>query len=228
MPDSVLVTGGSGGIGGAACRALAARGYRPLVGYRSGVDRAQKLAEETGGLALRLDLDDGDSIDAAVAAALDAGPLAGAVLAASPPPVLLPLFQARGEEAARHWRTTVDGHWRLLDGLVKGALRKRRRGCVVGVLTRAMGLEEGVPAARTMGAYVVAKYGLLGLLRALAAEFPWLTVRTVEPDFTETAMLDVFDPRFLESLRAARPGGRFDDPARVAAEIAGAFEEAEP
>ncbi len=46
MNDTVLVTGGSRGIGEAAVRAFAAEGYRVAIIYRDSVQRADALAEE--------------------------------------------------------------------------------------------------------------------------------------------------------------------------------------
>ena len=78
---AILVTGGSGGVGGGVCRRLAEEGYLPVVGYRSQAEEAQKIAEETGGLAQRLDLTDEASISVVVSdlGALDI-PLVGVVL----------------------------------------------------------------------------------------------------------------------------------------------------
>ena len=42
--QSVLVSGGSGGIGAAACRRLRAAGYRPIVGYSRNMDAAETVA----------------------------------------------------------------------------------------------------------------------------------------------------------------------------------------
>jgi 3-oxoacyl-[acyl-carrier protein] reductase len=53
---SVLVTGGAGGIGSACVRAFATEGARVAVHYRTSRDRAEKLARETGGVALQADL----------------------------------------------------------------------------------------------------------------------------------------------------------------------------
>jgi 3-oxoacyl-[acyl-carrier protein] reductase len=76
--------------------------------------------------------------------------------------------------------------------------------------------ENGQGASAGMGAYVIAKYGLSGVLAALAAEFPWLKVRSVSPGYTETAMLTAFDPRFLDLQREKAP---FQTAEQVAAAI---------
>lgn len=53
---NVLVTGAGGGIGSVIARAFAHEGARPVVHYRTSEDRARRVAEETGGVALQADL----------------------------------------------------------------------------------------------------------------------------------------------------------------------------
>lgn len=221
----VLVSGGSGGIGGAVVRRAAERGLRPVIGYARHREKAEILAAETSGMALPLDLADDEAIDAGVAWAKDQeNPLAALVLAASPPPTLAAFGKIAPEDMLRQWRISVAGPQRLLAGLVKTCFRKRKQGVVVGVLSAAMGGGHGRQTMPNMGAYVIAKHGLKGLLELARAEYPWLAVRTVSPGFTETAMLDAFDPRFLELMRAQTPKGRFADPEEVALEIVAAIE----
>ncbi len=47
-PPVAVVVGGSGGIGSAICRRLAADGHRVVVGYATGQERAETLAGELG------------------------------------------------------------------------------------------------------------------------------------------------------------------------------------
>jgi 3-oxoacyl-[acyl-carrier protein] reductase len=56
-----LVTGGSGGIGAAICRALAGAGASVAVGYGSSAEAAERLAGELGAKAFGVDLEDPDA-----------------------------------------------------------------------------------------------------------------------------------------------------------------------
>jgi len=218
MSEVVLVSGGSGGIGGALCVRLAAAGYRPVIGYGANEAVATALAKTTGGLALALDVRD----TAAVQAALDRleaepGNLAGVVLAASPAPTIAPLVRHSAEDLEGQWAVNVSGSVNLLEGVIKRFMRPQKKGWVIGILSQAMGLDG--ETAKSMGGYIIAKYGLLGLLRVIDAEYAWLNVHHIEPGYTETAMLEAFDERFLQTLRKARPDGRFETPDEVAARI---------
>lgn len=214
--ERFLVSGGAGGIGAATCAALAAAGYCPVVGYYHSATAAQAVAARTGGLALALDLASDASIDRALAQLAGAeGRLAGAVLAGSPPLALAPFGKIEAADLAAQLQVNVVGPQRLLAGLVRQCWRPYKDGVVIGILSRAMG-EAGSGAASGMGAYVIAKYGMAGLLAVLAADYPWLRVRSVRPGYTETPMLAAFDERFLAQQREKTP---FQTPQDVAAQI---------
>ena len=220
-PDNTphfLVSGGSGGIGAAVCDQLAARGYVPVVGYHRNAAAADTVATRTGGLALALDLSDEASILAA-AERLEALPrLSGVVLAGSPPLALTPFGKIAADDMLAQWQVNVLGPQRLLAELVRRCFRKHKQGAVVGVLTQAMGAgDTGIEgAASGMGAYVIAKHGLAGVLAMAAADYPWLRVRAIKPGYTETRMLEAFDERFLAMQRERAP---FSTPEAVAASI---------
>ncbi|MDH5671418.1 MAG: SDR family oxidoreductase [Myxococcales bacterium] len=198
--EAFLVTGGSGGIGSALCAHLAEAGYVPLVGYGAGRARAEATAARLGGEAVALDLTQPQLIDAAVLhIAARAEPLAGVVLGASPPPELAPLGKVSDADMTLQWEVNVAGPRRLLAALTRRCFRKRRRGLVIGVLSAAMG-RQGAAKMSSMGAYLIAKHGLDGLLSVAAADYTWLQVGRVYPGFTDTPMLKAFDRRFIEGL----------------------------
>lgn len=216
-PSYVLVSGGAGGIGSALCRLLPASGFAPVVGYRSNKEQAEKLALECGGFAVKLDLASDESVAQALAQiseGLGEGRICGVVLAASPPPDLLPFGKLTPEMLLHQFRINVVGPQLLLASLIKTYFRKNKSGVVVGVLSEAMG-DETHPPVTGMGAYVIAKTALRGMLSVCAAEYPWLHVRTVSPGFTKTRMLDVFDERYLEQMQAKVPFASAEDVARL-------------
>ena len=61
-----VVTGGGSGLGEATARALAARGAKVAI-FDVGVDRAEKVASELGGIAVRCDVSSAESGEAAFA-----------------------------------------------------------------------------------------------------------------------------------------------------------------
>ncbi|PTL77196.1 SDR family NAD(P)-dependent oxidoreductase [Vitiosangium sp. GDMCC 1.1324] len=68
----VLVTGGAGGIGSAVVRAFADEGAKVAVHYHQSADKAESLAKELGGAALKADLTSESDVDALVPAAVKA------------------------------------------------------------------------------------------------------------------------------------------------------------
>lgn len=211
----LLVSGGSGGIGAATCAAFAQRGYKPIVGYCRNEASAYEIAALHGGRPLRLDLSDTASIEQAARELEGLPRLYGVVLAGAPPLRLDSFSKISTEDMAEQWQVSVLGPQRLLAELLRRCFRQHKAGVVVGVLSAAMG-NESTPAAPGMGAYVIAKYGLAGVLAQLAADHTWLRVRSVKPGYTETRMLEAFDARFLELARAKAP---FQTPDQVASQI---------
>jgi NAD(P)-dependent dehydrogenase (short-subunit alcohol dehydrogenase family) len=189
-----------------------------VVGFARSAAAADTVAARTGGLALPLDLCAEDSLLAAVDR-LEALPrLAGVVLAGSPPLAPVPFGKISAQDMQLQWQVNVAGPQRLLAELVRRAFRRHKQGSVVGVLTKAMGGgESGIDGASSgMGAYVIAKHGLAGVLAMAAADYPWLRVRAVRPGYTETPMLAAFDERFLDLQRDKAP---FSTPQQVAETI---------
>jgi NAD(P)-dependent dehydrogenase (short-subunit alcohol dehydrogenase family) len=216
---AVLVVGGSGGLGSAVCREAALRGFIPIIGYRSNFEKADALANELNGLVAAVDLARPADTLATLPAVLGERRLGGIVLAGAQAPRLETLAKLDTEKLRERLEADLFGTVELLRWAVATCFKPRRRGCVVGVLSEAMGTEVRAGLSGVAG-YVVAKYAMAGVLAALGADNPWLSVAVVRPGFLSTAMLDAFDPRFAEQLRAA---GRVQAPESVAAHIVDAL-----
>lgn len=217
---SMVVTGGSSGIGAELCRTAAARGWHVWIGYLSGAERAQRLADDIakgGGAAsvVRLPLDEPDQLRASVDLIAAQGPEPEAlVLCGAPPPDVAPLIKLTPDQFRRQFECAVVGSHALMAEVWKRCFRGRGGGHVAAVLSAAL----GPVTAPHMASYVAAKGGLDALLRAAAAELgpAGLRVSVVSPGYVETPMLQAFSPLLLDRARAQQPDKQFLAPRTVA------------
>jgi 3-oxoacyl-[acyl-carrier protein] reductase len=224
-PTVALVSGGSGGIGAAICRHLAAAGHAVLVGYGANRDAAEKVAVDCdaagshGGAdvraeAVHLDVTDEASVTAAVARAAEVGTLAVVVNNAgiADDDLLLRLNPARFDR-------TVEVNLRGAYLLSRAALRpmlRARHGRIVSIAS-VVALRGN--AGQT--AYAASKAGLIGLTRSLAREIArkGVTVNVVAPGFVETAMTDALPDAARSALLDLAPTGRAVTADEVAAAV---------
>jgi NAD(P)-dependent dehydrogenase (short-subunit alcohol dehydrogenase family) len=219
---SVLVTGGSRGLGAALGRELARRGGRVVLVGREGGPLREVVAQiwDAGGeaYALAADVGDATAVHALVGAASAlVGPLDVVVHNASALGAL-PLRDLADTEApdfARVLEVNLLGPFRITKAIV-GSMLLRERGLVVTVSS-----DAGLVAYPRWGAYGVSKAALDHLMRIWAEELRESGVRllSVDPGEMDTQMhrdaVPEADPRSLAS------------PAEVASRMADLIESAE-
>jgi 3-oxoacyl-[acyl-carrier protein] reductase len=212
-----IVSGGSGGIGAATCHALAAGGYRVLVGYGGNEAAASAVAEEAGNDAepIHLDVTDEDSVTAAVTRAGELGTLGAVVNNAgiADDDLLLRLDAARFDR-------TIEVNLRGAYLLSRAALRpmlRARHGRIVSVAS-VVALRGNVGQT----AYAASKAGLIGFTKSLAREVArkGITANVVAPGFVATAMTDALPEDARAALTDLAPTGRPVTVDEVAATIA--------
>jgi 3-oxoacyl-[acyl-carrier protein] reductase len=217
---AALVTGGSGGIGAAICRALAAEGCRVAVHYRTGRPAAEKLAAELGGVALGADLRVESEADALVPAVVQAlGRLdvcvasAGVWPAEEAPVWELPLSR---------WEETLASNLRVTFLTARAFLRHAataRAGSLV-----LIGSTAGLFGEAGHADYASAKAALLhGLLLSVKNEAARLGVRVnaVAPGWTLTPMIgeEGLDEAQLARITATMALKKIATPEDVAAQV---------
>jgi 3-oxoacyl-[acyl-carrier protein] reductase len=214
--EKALVTGASGGIGGAIARALHAQGAQVMLSGRR-EERLQRLAAELGegafiGVA---DLADREAPNRLVKAAEAAmGRLDILVNNAGITRDAL-LLRMREEDWLSVLEVDLTAVFRLVRAALPGMIR-RRHGRVIGV-TSVVGL-TGNPGQAN---YAAAKAAMIAMSKAVAAEIAGrgITVNCVAPGLIATEMTERLGAEQSARIAARIPLGRFGAPAEVAAAV---------
>jgi 3-oxoacyl-[acyl-carrier protein] reductase len=211
---AALVTGASGGIGGAIARALHGAGARvALSGTRTAPLEA--LAGELGDQAyvLPCDLSDAAGVEALPKAAADA---MGAVdILVNNAGITRDQLFMRMSDA--DWDTVLAVNLTSVMRLSRGVLRgmmKARWGRIVNISS-----VVGVTGNPGQANYVAAKAGVIGMSKSLAQEVAsrGITVNCIAPGFIATAMTEALNAEQKARISAQIPAGRMGAPEEIAA-----------
>lgn len=213
-----LVTGGSGALGGAICRALAQRGLHVVVHGHAHPERAQQVVAE-----IRADGGSAESAGFDVAHADAASQALGRILAAGPVQVLVhnagitadaPLAGMSEAQWSSVIGVSLDGFFNVARPLLLPMLRTRW-GRVVAVTSVA-----GLLGNRGQANYAAAKAGLHGAVKSLAIEVAsrGVTVNAVAPGIIDSELArKAFSD---EAIARLVPMGRAGTPDEVAQVVA--------
>ena len=216
-----LVTGATGGIGGAIARLLHAQGAKvALSGTRQEVldALAAELGGESGGgvEAFACNLSDAEAV-AGLPARVDSA-LGGLDILVNNAGLTRDnlAMRMKDEEWAQVIEVNLTSGFRLARACLRGMM-KRRWGRIVAI-TSVVGA-TGNPGQAN---YAASKAGMVGMTKALAQEVAsrGITVNCVAPGFIATAMTDALDETQRERILAAIPSGRMGSPEDVAACVA--------
>ncbi len=212
---TALVTGASGGIGGAIARALSVAGARVvLTGTRR--EALEALTGELGGSAHSLvcDLADPAAVDALVGQAEE--------IAGAPLDILIAnagvtrdglLMRMKDEDWAAVIAINLESYFRLARSALRGMMR-RREGRIIGI-TSVVGV-MGNPGQTN---YAASKAGMIGFTKALAQEVASrnITVNCVAPGFIESPMTAALSDSQKAAILQTIPMGRLGEGEDVAA-----------
>ncbi|ESX81337.1 MULTISPECIES: SDR family NAD(P)-dependent oxidoreductase [unclassified Mesorhizobium] len=221
-----LVTGGGSGVGRAIALALAGAGIDVTICGRRVEPLAEVAAQNKRIFAIAADVTD----EASMASLYE-----DAEAARGPLDVVVANAGMSGSASAQRtsladWQRTLDVNLTGVFLTVKPALAgmaARKTGRIIFIASTA-----GLKGYPYVAAYVAAKHGVVGLMRALAVETAksGVTVNAVCPGFVETEMLEGAVRRIVEttgrsaeqartSLAETNPQGRFIQPEEIAAAV---------
>ena len=209
-----LVTGASGGIGGAIARALHARGAAVgLSGTRTGP--LETLAGDLGARAhvLACDLGDAAAVEALPKRAAEA--MGGVDILVNNAGLTRDqlLMRMSDDDWAQVIEINLTSAMRLSRGVLRGMM-KARWGRIVNVTSIV-----GVTGNPGQANYAASKAGMIGMAKSLAAEVAarGITVNSIAPGFVETAMTDKLGEDQKARLLGQIPAGRMGTAEEVAA-----------
>ena len=215
---TALVTGASGGIGGAIAKALHGQGATVVLsGTRQ--DALDAVKAELGARAFTVisNLSDTASVEALPKAAEDAAGAGLDILVNNAGITRDNLFmRMKDEEWEQVLAVNLTAPFRLSRAVLRGMMKKRW-GRIIQI-TSIVGA-TGNPG---QGNYAAAKAGLVGMTKSLAAEVASrnITVNAVAPGFIQTAMTDVLTDQQKEMIGQKIPAGRMGNPSEIAAAVA--------
>jgi 3-oxoacyl-[acyl-carrier protein] reductase len=210
---TALVTGGGKGIGRATAKALAEKGARVVVNYRSDVAAAEETAREIGGEAVQCDVTDGEAVQAMVKSIGGVDILvnnAGAVR----DNLLLRMKQADWDHILQ---TDLTSAFHTTKAVMSGMLRARW-GRIVN-MTSVVGI-TGNPGQAN---YAAAKAGLIGFTKSIAKEIGsrGITCNAVAPGYVRTELTEgSLNDELVAQLVKMTPLQREGTPEDVAAAVA--------
>jgi 3-oxoacyl-[acyl-carrier protein] reductase len=203
---TALVTGASGGIGGAIARALHAQGaHVVLSGTReAALDAlASDLGERVSSLVC--DLSDGAAVDSLVSRseAAAGGDLSILVANAGMTRDGL-LLRMKDEDWSRVQRVNLESYFRLSRSVLRGMM-KRRAGRIIGITS--VVAVTGNPGQAN---YAASKAGMIGFSKALAQEVAsrGITVNCIAPGFIQSPMTGALNDARKTQILGTIPLGR--------------------
>ena len=213
---TALVTGASGGIGGAIARVLHGQGaVVALSGTR--VDPLEALAGELGDRAhvLPCDLSDAEAVEALPKRAVEA--MGGLEILVNNAGITKDQLMMRMSDD--DWARVIEVNLTSVMRLSRGALRgmmKARAGRIVNISS-----VVGVTGNPGQANYVASKAGVIGMSKALAAEVAsrGITVNCVAPGFIESAMTEALNDDQKGRILAQIPAGRMGSGDEVASAV---------
>ena len=209
---SVLITGGSRGIGKAMVELFSKNGYMVAFTYKSSDEAAAALSDELGALAIKADSECEEDILRAVREATDHLGCIDVLInnaAVASSGLITDISLA---EWNRVMNTSVTGAF-LYSKAVLSQMINKKRGRIINISSM-----WGIVGASCEVHYSTAKAALIGFTKALAKEVgpSGITVNAIAPGVIDTDMNSGYSDEDISALADETPVGRIGSPYEIA------------
>jgi len=214
---TALITGATGGLGGAIARALHAQGAQVVLsGTRAEALQALKAELGERALALPCDLSDPTAVDELYGQAEGAAGEVDIVVSNAGVTRDGLLLRMKDQDWDTVLKVNLEAYFRLARAALKGMMRLRW-GRIIGI-TSVVGV-TGNPGQTN---YAASKAGMIGFSKALAQEVASrnVTVNCVAPGFIVSPMTDALNEQQRGAILGRIPAGRLGEGADVGAACA--------
>lgn len=210
----ILVTGANSGIGSSICEKLLQNNAKLVIFYHKNKEQIKKLHSYKNQIeSHHVDLLIGPDIEAAVTKSLQDGPIDGFIHSVSHPLKM----KSIGDLDWNDYQTQIDLQTKSFFNIVRHILpsmKLRKHGKIISIMTSAT--IDAPPSS--MSDYVVGKYSLLGLSKAMAVELGRfnITVNCISPSLVDTDLTANMPTKFKEIVAGQSPTGKLVAPIDVA------------
>jgi 3-oxoacyl-[acyl-carrier protein] reductase len=212
-----IVTGGATGIGAACCRALADKGFRLGIHYRSSAGQAEELLAQIGdGFLLQGDLARTDDVDRMVAEIKEVAGRVDCLVNNAGQSINADINSMRLDQFDEQ-RAILRGTWYLTKRILRLFLLRKGTGRIINIssVVGSMGNPGQIP-------YTMEKAALDAFTKSLARELAGrnILVNAVAPGFIDTEMVRAIPDAMKDLLLTQVPLGRMGRPEEVAEVVA--------
>ena len=209
---SVLITGGSRGIGRAMVELFKDNGYQVAFTYKNSEKEAHELEKRTGAFAIKADSESEEEVACAIKKAEEKNGAIDVLINNAAVSSVSLITDVTLSEWNRIMNTSVTGAFLYAKGVLPQMIRKKQ-GRIINITSM-----WGIVGASCEVHYSTAKAALIGFTKALAKEVgpSGITVNAIAPGVVRTDMNSAFSEEDIRALEDETPLGRIAEPIEIA------------